>query len=144
MIGGRGRGRVRGARSCGERASTAGRAAGCGRAGRRHAPMERGKSAVESASPPMLPENTNIVSAPAPPVTVANNTALPDPEVAVLLALEAPPPGAGLKKFPAPPSPPVALADDITLPDPLERSAFRLTHILSSSDSWRILVVEWP
>ena len=26
----------------------------------------------------------------------------------------------------------------------LERSAFRLTHILSSSDSWRILVVEWP
>ena len=25
----------------------------------------------------------------------------------------------------------------------LERSAFRLTHILSSSDSWRILVVEW-
>ena len=62
----------------------------------------------------------------------------------MLLALEAPPPGAGLKKFPAPPSPPVALADDITLPDPLERSAFRLTHILSSSDSWRILVVEWP
>ena len=28
--------------------------------------------------------------------------------------------------------------------DQLERSAFRLTHILSSSDSWRILVVEWP
>ena len=28
--------------------------------------------------------------------------------------------------------------------DMLERSAFRLTHILSSSDSWRILVVEWP
>ena len=26
----------------------------------------------------------------------------------------------------------------------LERSAFRLTHILSSSDSWHILVVEWP
>ena len=34
--------------------------------------------------------------------------------------------------------------DNLCVVGCLERSAFRLTHILSSSDSWRILVVEWP
>ena len=45
--------------------------------------------------------------------------------------------------IPAPAPEPRATVPDSRLRR-LERSAFRLTHILSSSDSWRILVVEWP
>jgi hypothetical protein len=61
------------------------------------------------------------LSPPIPPLAFADDDALPEPDVAVLLALAPPPLGTTAKFKPplmSPPVPPVAFADEYTAPEP--------------------------
>jgi hypothetical protein len=84
-------------------------------------PLSELPVAPADADPPAPPKKEVPRSA-SPPVVFADDVTFPTPlEVALLLAVAAPPePGLGKLSLPLGATPPVAFADDVTSPEPLD------------------------